>query len=87
MTLLLSVQPRAKKTRIVGLHDGRLKIAVKSPPVDGKANREVLKFLAGLFGLAPRDLSVKSGGQFRQKVIIVTCDNPDLVKSVLEQNL
>ena len=44
--LSLLVQPRASRTRVVGEHDGRLKVAVASPPVDGAANDALLEFLA-----------------------------------------
>jgi uncharacterized protein YggU (UPF0235/DUF167 family) len=36
--LLVLVQPRASRTKVLGEHDGRLKIALAAPPVDGEAN-------------------------------------------------
>ncbi len=49
--LELLVQPRASRTRVVGEHDGRLKIQLAAPPVDGEANAALLAFLADLLGL------------------------------------
>ena len=43
--VLLHVSPRASRTRVVGLHDGRVKLQVAAPPVDGEANAEVERFL------------------------------------------
>ncbi len=73
--LRLHVQPKASKSRIVGLHDNCLKLAVAAPPVEGKANKEVVKFLAAVLGVPARDVTVKSGIQSRRKV--VASDSPD----------
>ena len=67
----LHVQPKASKTRLVGLFDGCLKIAIQAPPVDGKANEEVIRFLAIFFGIPGRDIVFKSGTQGRRKQLII----------------
>ena len=69
--LRLYVQPKAAATKIVGLFDGCLKLAVMAPPVDGKAKVEVLKFLAGLLAIPHRRLTLKSGAQGRKKQVVV----------------
>ena len=67
----LHVQPKASKTRICGLFDGCLKLAILAPPVDGKANEEVVRFLAGLLGIPGRDITLKAGAQGRRKQLIL----------------
>ncbi len=67
----LHVQPKASKTRIVGLFDGCLKLAILAPPVDGKANEEVVKFLASVLAIPNRDITLKSGLQGRKKQLLV----------------
>jgi len=56
VTLAVRAQPGAKRTAIVGIYGegdaAQLKIAVQSPPVDGKANAALIEFLAETFGLA-----------------------------------
>ncbi len=42
--LSVLVQPRASRTKVVGEHDGRLKIALSAPPVDGEANAALIEF-------------------------------------------
>jgi uncharacterized protein (TIGR00251 family) len=69
--LRLHVQPKASKSRLIGLHDSCLKLAVAAPPVEGKANKEVVKFLAAVLGVPARDVTVKSGLQARRKVVAV----------------
>ena len=54
----LLVQPRASRTRVVGEHDGQLKIQLAAPPVDGEANAALVEFLAKLLRRAPA-----AGGQ------------------------
>lgn len=70
--LHLYIQPKASKSRIIGLHDGLLKIGVASPPVDGKANRELVKFLAKCLKIPKKNLVFKSGLQSRRKVLVIT---------------
>lgn len=82
--LRLHVQPKASISRIVGLHDGCLKLAVASPPVDGKANKEVLRFLAGLLGVPRRDLRLKYGAQSRKKQVAVSSLSENEVRLLLE---
>ena len=83
----LHIQPKASKNRIVGLHDGCLKIAVAAPPVEGKANKAVVKFLADFFGVPARDVAVKSGAQSRRKVVVVKALDATQIRHMLEKML
>ena len=67
----LHVQPKASKTRITGIFDGCLKLAILAPPADGKANEEVVKFLASVLAIPGRDITLKSGIQGRKKQLLV----------------
>lgn len=67
LILDLHIQPRASRDAIAGEHGNRLKVRITAPPVEGKANRHLLKFLAGLFGVASRDVSLLSGDTGREK--------------------
>lgn len=46
ITLSLYIQPGASKTEVCGNHDGRVKIRLKAPPVESKANQALCVFLA-----------------------------------------
>jgi uncharacterized protein (TIGR00251 family) len=65
--LELLVQPRASRTRVVGEYDGRLKIQLAAPPVDGEANAELLAFLAGILRVRRADVSLLAGETGRRK--------------------
>lgn len=64
------VQPRARKTRIVGQHGDTLKIQLASPPVDGKANAALRDFLAETFELPRAQVSLVSGQRSRAKSLV-----------------
>jgi len=65
-------QPRASRTAVTGLHDGRLKIALRAPPVDGKANEALIQHLAERLGVSKGDVSVVSGATGRRKRVLVS---------------
>jgi uncharacterized protein len=69
IVLTLHVQPGAKRTEIAGQHGDALKIRLAAPPVDGKANAELLRFLADAFGVPLRDVTLMRGDSSRQKVV------------------
>jgi hypothetical protein len=65
------VQPRASRTRVVGEHDGRLKIQLAAPPVDGEANAALVEFLAGALAVRRSDVSIERGDTGRRKTVRV----------------
>jgi uncharacterized protein (TIGR00251 family) len=70
--LSLIVQPNASKSEIIGEHNGSLKIRIKAPPVDGKANEAVESFISELFEVRQRQVTVQRGMSSRKKMIEVT---------------
>jgi uncharacterized protein (TIGR00251 family) len=66
------VQPRASRTRVVGLHDGLLKIQLAAPPVDGAANEALLEFLADALEVPRRALALVGGETSRRKRVSVS---------------
>lgn len=76
LTFELRVQPNAPRTKILGDHDGALKLALAAPPVDGKANLECIRFLAKFFAVARGDVEILSGETNRNKVIFVRTLSP-----------
>jgi hypothetical protein len=65
----LYIQPGASKTEIIGEHNGCLKIKIKAPPVDGKANAEVIEFLSDKLGIPKRQIEFLTGDKSREKKI------------------
>jgi hypothetical protein len=87
--LAVRLQPKASAERVVGLvpeADGTtaLKIAVTAPPADGKANAALVRLLATLFHLPPRDLSVVLGAADRRKVVEIAGESQALAPVIAE---
>jgi uncharacterized protein (TIGR00251 family) len=78
------VQPKASQTRIMGLHDGLLKIAVTSPPVDGKANRAVVKFLAKYLKISKCDVVLRAGLHSRRKILTIAVLKDEEIRRLLD---
>lgn len=72
-TLILQVylQPRASRDELVGWHERGLKIRLQAPPVDGAANKQLLKFLARLFKVPVSNVSLVQGVSSRQKTLSI----------------
>ncbi len=70
-SLILScyIQPKSSKDEIVGLHDNSVKIRITAPPVEGKANAYLAKFLAKLFGVPKSSVAIVSGETGRKKQV------------------
>lgn len=69
--LTLHIQPGAKRSEITGLHGDALKIKLAAPPVEGRANKALLKFIAGLLDVPLRNVELRQGEQSRRKVVAI----------------
>jgi uncharacterized protein (TIGR00251 family) len=70
--LNLRVSPGAKHSSIEGPYgESALKLKVMAPPIDGKANAEVERFLAELLGTSRLNVAVVKGASSRDKVVLV----------------
>jgi uncharacterized protein len=67
LALTVRVQPKASRDRITGLHGEAVKLSITAPPVDGKANLAVSRFLSQLLGLPGSAVVLRSGQQGRTK--------------------
>jgi hypothetical protein len=69
VTFDVLVQPRASRAKLGPVHDGRLKVAVTAPPVDGEANAAVIEVLAKALGVARGAVEVIAGASSRRKTV------------------
>lgn len=70
----VKVKPNSKVQKIEEQADGSLTVRLKSPPVDGKANEELIKLLAEKFDVPKSHITIKSGLSSRQKVVEIDTD-------------
>jgi uncharacterized protein (TIGR00251 family) len=77
LILLCHLQPGAKRSEFVGLHGERIKIRLNAPPVDGKANSQLIAFLSKAFAVPKNAIQIESGELSRQKRLRIS--NPKLI--------
>lgn len=65
----VKVKPNSKQQKIEEQPDGSLSVHLKSPPIDGKANEELIKLLSEKFDVAKSHIRIKSGLSSRQKLV------------------
>ncbi|ARV59134.1 hypothetical protein BZZ01_11225 [Nostocales cyanobacterium HT-58-2] len=70
----VKVKPNSKVQKIQEDADGSLTVHLKSPPVDGKANEELIKILSEKFRVPKSHIRIKSGLSSRQKLIEIETD-------------
>jgi len=70
--LAVRVTPRSSRSQIVEvMHDGTVKIHIAAPPVEGRANEELIKFLADVLGVAKSRIEIVAGVNGRDKLVSV----------------
>lgn len=87
LLLHLLVQPRASHNALAGLHGDQLKLRLTTPPVDGKANKAVIAYLAKLCHLPKSAFTLKSGHQSRSKTLLVSGIEQQALQEVLLRHL
>ncbi len=80
--LEIYVQPGTRVTRLAGIHDNRLKIQLSSPPVDGKANLQLIAFFSSLFQIAKKDIHIIKGEHSRFKRVQIKRINTDIINCI-----
>jgi hypothetical protein len=86
LLLRLYVQPRASSNMFAGVHDGALKIRLTTPPVEGRANKAIIAFLAKQLNVPKSALTIKSGHRGREKQVLISgCDERN-ARRILNEN-
>lgn len=84
LILEVVVAPRAKRSKFVGFHGGFPKIVLAAPPVEGRANDELLSFLKELFGIPGRAIELVRGDTSRRKAVLLRGISTEKALQVLE---
>jgi uncharacterized protein (TIGR00251 family) len=87
LILQLQVQPGASRDEIVGPHGERLRVRITAPPVDGKANRHLIDWLASLFDVPRSNVTLLRGETGRAKTVRVDTPTtmPKAVAALLDE--
>lgn len=69
MQIRVKVKPNARASALEQLEDGSWLAKLKSPPINGKANEELIALVAGQFRVAKSAVSIRSGASARTKLV------------------
>ena len=70
--IAVRVQPGARKNSITGYSDGVLRVKVAAPPVEGKANKELIAYLSDILDVKKSAITIEKGQTSRNKLISIT---------------
>lgn len=76
-------QPGAKKTEVAGLHGGAVKIRIQAPPLEGRANDELIRFLAEALDVPRAHVTLYRGEKSRTKIFSIVGVDPVKVRHAL----
>jgi uncharacterized protein (TIGR00251 family) len=81
--IALHCQPGAKKTEVQGEHDGRLKLRLAAPPVEGKANEALIQWLSKTLEIRRTNIELLAGDLSRLKRVRVQGLTAEQLKTIL----
>jgi len=72
VTLKIYLQPRSSKNEMVGSYRDGIKIKLTAPPVEGKANEALIRFLAKTWDISPSQIEIVKGHHAREKTVRIS---------------
>ena len=84
MKIQVKVKPNSKEQKVQKSTDGTLIVRLKSPPVDGKANKELIELLAKKFKVSKSKIKIKSGLSAKNKLIEIDSVIPVNLEEISE---
>ena len=85
--LRVALKPQSRREGVSGLQADYLKVAVKAPAVEGKANRALIDALARLFGCSRSQVAIEQGQACRNKLVSFVDLDKSRILSILEKLL
>lgn len=87
LRLSLKILPRARVNKFLSVSDGFLRVSLKAPPVDCKANKALTRFLADTLQVKMRDITLVKGNRNREKVVKIALRDPAMGVRILQDSL
>jgi uncharacterized protein (TIGR00251 family) len=86
--LAIRVTPRARRNEVAGiLNDGTIRIRLTAPPVEGKANEALVKFLSSILGISKSRIEIVAGQTGRDKLVSLLDMNPETAQQKILESL
>jgi len=70
-TILVQVQPNASENKVARFEDGVWQLRIAAPPIKGKANQELVKFLSDILEVSKSSVAIAKGRTTRRKVVAI----------------
>lgn len=83
--LAVRVVPNASRSEVAQVGPDAIRIRLQAPPVEGKANKALIAFLADTLGLRPRQISIAAGEHARTKRVVIAGMPPSAVAERLSR--
>ena len=80
--LNVRVIPRASKDEILGVAGDALKVRIQAPPVDGKANAHLIRFLSKHWKIPRANIEILSGETDRNKRLRISSPSDEMLKEL-----
>ncbi len=81
--IAIRLTPKSARDKVLGPHGDAIKIAITAPPVEGKANAHLIKFLSKRLKVAKSAITIASGELSRDKLVDVTGLSAEAARSAL----
>jgi hypothetical protein len=78
--------PNSSRCEILGISEGILKIKIDAPPIEGRANEKIIKFLSEILRIPKSKISIISGEKSKTKLIFVE-GNPEEIEEKIKNIL
>jgi len=83
VTLRVRVQPRASREGLGGVRAGALVVRLAAPPVEGRANDALVRYLSAALDVAPSKVRLQQGARGRDKLLLLAGASIDAVRARL----
>ena len=83
LSFLVRVQPRASRTQVDGEWEGALRVRLNVPPVEGRANEALRRFLADCLNVPLAAVRIASGERNRLKRVEIQGAKPEQVRAIV----
>ena len=69
--ITVQIQPNARRNEVTGYRDDILRLKIAAPPIEGKANRELVEYLSELLDISKSHIILEKGAASKKKVLLI----------------
>ncbi|MFC1953084.1 DUF167 domain-containing protein [Chloroflexota bacterium] len=85
--LVVRVQPNASRNKITGFKEGVLSLTITPPPLRGKANQELIKYLSDMLCVPKSQIIIRKGATAKRKMISISDSSQERIMETISQRL